>query len=102
MEIDKEYYKLKLCNFYENYGKCNRGDNCNYAHGKDELREFKKICNFGLDCYKEDCHFTHPKGWNPKDNIKVCEYYMNGFCKNEDNCKFSHIKENAMLQILIL
>lgn len=97
MEIEKDekrYYKLKLCNLYQKNGKCYRGDNCNYAHGKDDLKEFKKICNFGLKCHKEDCKFAHPDDWNPDDNKKICEYYINGFCKNEDRCNFKHIEDD--------
>lgn len=96
MEIEKDekrYYKLKLCNLYEKNGKCYRGDNCNYAHGKDDLKEFKKICNFGLKCFNKDCHFFHPGGWSPENNKKICEYYINGYCINDDNCKFKHIEE---------
>lgn len=93
-KVEKKYYKLRICNFYEKYGKCNNGKNCNYAHGEDELREFKKDCVNGLNCFKKKCHFSHPKGWNYKNNVKICEYYMNGFCKKEDNCEFRHIEEN--------
>lgn len=98
MEIEKDgknrkYYKIKLCDLYEKNKKCYRGDNCSYAHGKEELKDFKKICNFGLNCFKKDCHFTHPDNWNPEDNKKICEYYINGFCKNSDSCKFKHIIE---------
>jgi hypothetical protein len=102
MEIEKDgknrkYYKIKLCDLYEKNKKCYRGDNCNYAHEKDELKDFKKICNFGLNCFKKDCHFTHPDNWNPEDNKKICEYYINGFCKNEDSCKFKHIIEDIKI-----
>lgn len=92
--IDK-YYKLKLCNFYEKYGKCDKSDKCNYAHGKDELRNFKKEnCYNGLNCFKKKCEFTHPEGWNPENNKRICEYYANGFCNKEDKCKFKHIEDD--------
>lgn len=104
MEIEKDgknrkYYKIKLCDLYEKNQKCYRGDNCSYAHGKEELKDFKKICNFGLNCFKKDCHFTHPDNCNPEDNKKMCEYYINGFCKNEDSCKFKHITEESINKI---
>lgn len=94
MESEKRYYKIKLCDFYIKNGKCDRGDNCSYAHGKEDLKDFEKKCNFGLKCHKEDCKFSHPDDWNPEDNKKICEYYINGFCKNDDNCKFKHIIED--------
>jgi hypothetical protein len=94
MEVEKKYYKLKLCNFYEKYGKCNYGKNCNYAHGKNELRDFKKYCVNGLNCFKKDCLFAHPECWNYKKNVKICEYFINGFCKHGDNCEFRHKEDN--------
>ena len=94
MNTEKKYYKLKLCSFYEKHGKCQNGNKCNYAHGEKELREFKKDCIHGLNCFKKECLFLHPSGWNPEDNIRICEYYLNGYCINEENCKFKHIKED--------
>lgn len=101
MEFEKKYYKLKLCDFYEKYGKCTKGHKCSYAHGKEELREFKKECVNSLYCFKDNCHFTHPEGWNPKNNKKICGFYKNGFCRNGDNCEFSHIKEENVESIEI-
>lgn len=37
---------------------------------------FGKECNFGLKCFKEDCIFKHPEGWDCKNN---------GFHTNNDN-----------------
>lgn len=98
MNIEKKYYKLRLCNFYEKHGECAKGDKCNYAHGMDELREFKKECINGLKCFKKDCLFLHPESWNPEDNIRICEYYLNGYCVNENNCKFKHIKVDEKIK----
>jgi hypothetical protein len=93
MENIKKNYKLKLCRHYGK-GKCDRSKEiCNYAHGKDDLREFKKECINGLKCFKKDCNFNHPKGWNYKYNLKICDYYKNGYCINEANCKFRHDDE---------
>ncbi len=98
MSTEKKYYKLKLCNFYEKHGKCTKGDDCNYAHGKDDLKDFRKECVNGLKCFKKDCLFLHPENWNYENNIKICEYYLNGYCINEDKCKFKHIKENEEVE----
>lgn len=98
MSTEKKYYKLKLCNFYEKHGKCTKGDNCNYAHGKDDLKDFKKECINGLKCFKKDCLFLHPENWNYENNIRICEYYLNGYCVNEDNCDFKHINENQKVE----
>jgi hypothetical protein len=98
MSTEKKYYKLKLCNFYEKHGKCTKGKDCNYAHGKDDLKDFKKECVNGLKCFKKNCLFLHPENWNYENNIKICEYYLNGYCINEDKCKFKHIKENKEVE----
>lgn len=81
-------YKLKLCSNYEKKGLCNYGDNCNFAHGKNDLR--KKKCYNYENCWNEHCNFEHAENWNPKRN-KICKYYINGFCKNENICNFNHI-----------
>jgi hypothetical protein len=94
MNSEKKYYKLKLCYSYEKNKKCDKGNDCTYAHGKEELKSYKKECINGLACFKKDCQFSHPEDWNYRNNVKTCEYYMNGFCKNGDNCDFKHIKED--------
>lgn len=93
MEVKKLNYKIKLCNFYRKDGKCDRKNKCNYAHGEDELRSYKKNCINELKCFKNDCLFQHPNNWNYKNNLNICEYYKNGYCNKEDDCKFIHIHE---------
>jgi hypothetical protein len=85
--------KIQLCSFYKLPKGCNKGNKCTYAHGEIELKQSIKLCISGLKCYKEYCRYYHPTGWNYRDNIKICEYYKNGYCINEDNCKFKHINE---------
>lgn len=94
MDIKVKYYKLKLCDEYIKNKKCDKGDKCTYAHGEKEIREMKKTCNYGLNCFNESCIFEHPKTWNPKDNKKICNYGLNCF---NDNCNFKHIDENTDL-----
>jgi hypothetical protein len=84
MEDIKKIYKLKLCTYYEN-GKCYKSkEKCNYAHGKDDLRGFKKECKFGSDCFREDCIFKHPEDWVHKNN---------NFYTNDDSCEIDYIDE---------
>lgn len=90
MEVKNKYHKTKLCRYYENYGKCSKGNSCTYAHGIDELK--KKNCFNGLDCFKKYCQFEHPDGWNPEKNKKICKYYINSYCDKGDMCKFKHVK----------
>lgn len=70
MEIEKKYYKLKICDFYKK-GKCNKANLCNYAHGENELREYRKDCKFGINCLNKECNFNHPKDQNYMKNIKI-------------------------------
>lgn len=92
INIKKE--KTQLCRFFKSPKGCNKGSKCKFAHGEVELKKLTKPCFTGSKCYKKDCQFLHPEGWNYKNNIKVCEFFKNGYCINEDNCRFEHIKEN--------
>lgn len=91
-KIKNKNYKLKLCQNYERKGLCDYGNNCNFAHGKNDLR--KKKCDSYENCWNEDCKFEHPENWDPKKN-KICKYYVNGFCKTGNNYKFNHIIEGT-------
>ncbi len=37
---DQARYKIKLCQFYHETGRCKFGDKCFYAHGSNELRMY--------------------------------------------------------------
>lgn len=37
-----------------------------HAKGWDDGRKPVAGCSFGLMCRREDCYFSHPKGWDPK------------------------------------
>src|ERR1700730_26079 len=60
-DINIDNKKTKLCRFYEKYNDCNNGKNCTYAHGKSELKTYKKSCRYGTECYNKDkfCYFDH-------------------------------------------
>lgn len=91
MNNNKKYYKIKLCRYYKEYKNCKNGDNCSYAHGKKELREYKiKDCNYGINCRNEECIFKHPDSWNPKNNKKECIRCVNGDYCNKTNYNYIH------------
>ncbi|KAI7830973.1 hypothetical protein BX661DRAFT_128299, partial [Kickxella alabastrina] len=63
-------YKTSLCDTYMANGHCGRGENCNFAHGKNDIRtrfrppNYKtKLCKnmykFGACPYEEKCDFIH-------------------------------------------
>ena len=57
------YYKIKLCGSYEHNKTCSYGENCNYAHGKEELR--CKYFQEGKCKFEDKCFLIHDK----KDDI---------------------------------
>lgn len=93
LNINIKKDKTQLCKYFKSSKGCDKGNNCSFAHGEIELKEIKKPCFNGLKCYKKDCQYSHPKLWNYKDNIIICEFFKNGYCIHENNCKFEHIKE---------
>lgn len=59
-------YKLKLCDFYMK-GKCNKQDECTYAHGEKEL-----LCVFDENCVNDKCGRIHiNRDENINDNIYI-------------------------------
>lgn len=69
-------YKIRLCNFYIK-GKCNKQNECSYAHGEKEL-----ICIFDEDCISEKCDRIHiNQNKNINDNIYIEEK------ENKENLK---------------
>tara|TARA_B100001093_G_scaffold319769_1_gene305055 strand:- start:1514 stop:2176 length:663 start_codon:yes stop_codon:yes gene_type:complete len=111
-------YKTELCDTYEEFGKCNYGHNCQFAHGKHELREKPKIvqpsayktvrckhywgensiCPYGNKCkfvHGEAIGFDLNKVKKTKEHenyrTKECETYNKfGTCPYGDKCAFIH------------
>ena len=64
-------YKTELCKYYEINGFCKYGDNCAYAHGKENLRS--KIIN--TTAYRTK---------------KCVQFFQNGYCPYGNRCQFAH------------
>ena len=105
-ETDKNeqfpYFKTKWCPFYF-LGKCSKGKECKYAHGKEELviiQNLKKtkLCTLyehGVCPRNQACSYAHGKlELREKPQFyktKLCiNYQKDGFCKFGRKCKFSH------------
>lgn len=53
------FSKTKLCSNHEN-GKCTFGNNCKFAHSKDELVDQQSLpCLYGPFCILEKCNRKH-------------------------------------------
>ena len=74
----KVKYKTELCKYYEINGYCKYGNNCAYAHGKENLRS--KV--------------THSTYYRTK---KCVQFFNNGFCPYGNRCQFAHgLKTNIV------
>lgn len=95
-------YKTQLCRHYEQKGFCNLGEKCNFAHGKEELREsaggsapapVASSYNYG---YQQKPY--QPPSFSQVDP-STSKYYKTVLCRNFQqtgqcsfgpNCKFAH------------
>lgn len=74
-------YKTEICKNFEMKGKCKWGENCCFAHGKNELRK-KTLFNY---FYK----------------TKICKHFhKNGFCPYASRCQYFHFKKYQIYQEL--
>ena len=71
-------YKTELCKFYELTGKCKYGDNCAYAHGKENLR----------------AKVTNTTAYRTK---KCIQFFENGYCPYGNRCQFQHQLKNNIV-----
>ena len=107
-------YRTELCKFYEINGKCKYGDNCIFAHGKENLREkvlnksgYKKrpcinFFEFGYCMYGNRCQFSHSLSKN--DNRKNFSYIklINAINTSTlNNELYRKIKEKKRLSVFL-
>uniref|UniRef100_A0A914WR99 C3H1-type domain-containing protein n=1 Tax=Plectus sambesii TaxID=2011161 RepID=A0A914WR99_9BILA len=65
-------FKTELCRSWMDFGRCNYGDRCQYAHGEDERRSLPRprhpkyktepcvmFARYGNCAYGGGCHFVH-------------------------------------------
>ena len=71
-------YKTELCKFYELTGQCKYGDNCAYAHGKENLR----------------AKVTNTTAYRTK---KCIQFFENGYCPYGNRCQFQHQLKNNII-----
>lgn len=67
-------YKTELCRPFEENGKCKYGDKCQFAHGKQELRQLIR---------------------HPKYKTELCRrFHTSGLCPYGPRCDFIHNQED--------
>ena len=67
-------YKTEICRNFKETNKCIYGEQCQFAHGKEELRDIVR---------------------NTKYKTKLCQkYWINGYCVYGPRCNFLHNEDN--------
>ena len=74
----KQEYKTVLCKHWEDDGKCQWGEQCKWAHGKEDLQTGS----------------TRPvmphSGWNSQHKTVLCSKWVEGSCQYGARCMFAH------------
>eukprot|EP00928_Gymnodinium_smaydae_P012705 TRINITY_DN1461_c0_g3_i1.p1 TRINITY_DN1461_c0_g3~~TRINITY_DN1461_c0_g3_i1.p1 ORF type:complete len:251 (+),score=32.41 TRINITY_DN1461_c0_g3_i1:89-841(+) len=98
--MQRQCHKTQLCRFYAR-GQCYLGNECLYAHTRDELQaapSLKKtrLCQNFLrqQCLKKDCNFAH--GYKELRSTDVfykttfCRWFARNACKAGEHCRYAH------------
>ena len=96
----KMFFKTRLCIKFK-MGQCKNGENCNFAHGEEDLRKPPPNWQELIGSRMED----RMNNWEDDDKIinrmKLCRKFYNGEeCPYGARCNFSHVeppkcKENS-------
>ncbi|XP_021741660.1 zinc finger CCCH domain-containing protein 39-like isoform X2 [Chenopodium quinoa] len=94
----KIFFKTRLCAKFR-MGQCRNGENCNFAHGEDDLRKPPPNWQELVGGRTEDRGNSGSDNWEDDDRIihkmKLCKKFYNGEeCPYGDRCNFLH-KEPA-------
>jgi len=94
------FYKTKMCPWFPN--RCRLGDECNWAHSKDELRSRIDLTGTRLCaalfkkgwCTDPNCRYAHSREElrHTSDIYKtsMCVFWMKGSCVAGANCRYAH------------
>ncbi len=97
-QVEKDIKKTKICREWEKDGKCDRGTECKFAHGSNELK--KPECFFGIKCNNPTCKFTHNVNLSEKllEKTKICRQWAKfGSCPRGNECTFAHGKNQLVI-----
>ncbi|KAF5741975.1 hypothetical protein HS088_TW09G00013 [Tripterygium wilfordii] len=92
--ISNIFFKTRMCAKFRN-GTCRNGENCNFAHGLDDLRQPPTNWQDLVGGRDEDRPPQPPCNWEDDMKIihkmKLCKKYYNGEeCPYGDRCNFLH------------
>lgn len=62
--------KTEMCRYFEESGKCRFGQNCVFAHGKEEIRT--------------------PVRHSKYKTVRCASYHSTGFCRYGQRCQYKH------------
>jgi len=110
-------YKKSFCKYWES-GRCARAENCEFAHGIEELRGEMTARNIEIMAQSQAKSFVEQQAMIERENIqavsfesftanlasgimpsgnRVCIHFQKtGQCKNGDDCFFPHIQSNEV------
>ncbi|XP_072294889.1 uncharacterized protein zc3h3 [Eucyclogobius newberryi] len=81
-----KHKQRQFCMFYNRFGRCNRGNDCQFRHDPDKVavctRFLRGRCKQG-----DKCTFSHTVS---KDKMPVCVFFLRGVCSNAE-CPYSHV-----------
>ena len=77
---DDRFKKTKLCPRFSR-GMCQKGEECNFAHGENELKQQvnlqkTKMCSNGKECSRPNCTFAHDES----ELRFTDDYYKTNLC----------------------
>eukprot|EP00658_Telonema_sp_P-2_P036054 TRINITY_DN26138_c0_g2_i3.p1 TRINITY_DN26138_c0_g2~~TRINITY_DN26138_c0_g2_i3.p1 ORF type:complete len:273 (-),score=36.10 TRINITY_DN26138_c0_g2_i3:520-1338(-) len=78
-----------LCMFFTKYGKCSKGDKCEFAHDSSKVAVCSKFLR-GM-CEDKSCPLSHTVSAN---KMAVCQHFLTGICNNDD-CPYLHVKVSS-------
>ncbi|KAF8820224.1 putative zinc finger protein [Cardiosporidium cionae] len=97
----RPFYKTKICPWYYK-NRCDRGEECLFAHSQDELRAAPNLAKTSIcpnvrlkgTCDDSTCTFAHKMKElrHTRDLYKtaMCMRYTKGYCNVGDQCRHAH------------
>ncbi|XP_019849334.1 PREDICTED: zinc finger CCCH domain-containing protein 3-like [Amphimedon queenslandica] len=79
--------RSQYCLYYNRFGRCNRGDQCQYIHDPKRIAICSKFLRGKCENIDGSCPFSHNIS---KEKMPVCSFFLRGVC-TRDNCPYLHV-----------